>query len=283
MVASPAPLLEEIDKLQGKLDFLRASDGLSSQMHTLLRMALQRVKRGALAFPRLALEDQSVHGPEILLSFMEIERTIEILEGKGRSQLTRFRPVLEEAVSRILGPDCTPEFVVVTSPRDNRALACNFNLDDHHLSFILFLSPSVDYSEDRLVVRAIHEIAHAESQIRRLVEQRRAEPRRLGEALCDLLGLFLAGPAFLRSAALVVTIFGPDYSLEFSETHPSLVCRARVLESVARQIWTSANATRAAKAALATLGDLHCGPDEVIEFERLRLEVHLSVPHYEPM
>jgi len=282
-MAGAGLLVSEIDALQGKLDFLSASNGVGKRMHALLRRLLQRVRFSAAAFPRFSLEDQQVHGPEILLSFMEVERAIDTIEGNRRVDDTRIPGLLRESILRILGPDRRLELLVMVSPRDEWSLYCDVEYQDDELAFILFLSPVVDYTSDDIVVRVVHEAAHTDLHIIALAKAQFGEPRRLGEVLCDMVALLISGPAFIYSTARLIQLRGAEKSRSFSESHPSMVCRATILESVAQKVWSSALLAKLTQQALYSAGDLNCLPEEVSELKRLSHEALRSISRYIPI
>src|SRR5205823_7396965 len=279
----PTPLLSEIDKLRGRLEFLTASDGLGAAMSTLLRRLLQRVRLSAEAFPRLSLEDQQVLGPEILLSLMEIERSIETAEGTRQVKDNRIQALLQESIGRILGPGMEQELLVVMSPRDEWTLYCDLEHVDGRLAFVLFLSPTVDYTTDDLVVRVVHEAAHSEPHILTLTRPPFGEPRRLGEVLCDLVALLISGPAFVYSAVRLVQLRGAEKSRAFSDSHPSMACRANVLRNLAPKVWTSEALHQVTERAFEVIGELECLPEEAAEVQRLNREAVRSIPRYGPL
>jgi len=234
-------------------------------MSTLLRRLLQRVRLSAEAFPRLSLEDQQVLGPEILLSLMEIERSIETAEGTRQVKDNRIQALLQESIGRILGPGMEQELLVVMSPRDEWTLYCDLEHVDGRLAFVLFLSPTVDYTTDDLVVRVVHEAAHSEPHILTLTRPPFGEPRRLGEVLCDLVALLISGPAFVYSAVRLVQL------------------RGNVLRNLAPKVWTSEALHQVTERAFEVIGELECLPEEAAEVQRLNREAVRSIPRYGPL
>ena len=211
---------------------------------------------------------------------LRIGAALNALGQQPRVSTGRIYELLDESVREVVGALFARDILIVESPLQVRTLQSGVRISDDEVSFILFNVPGVGYERLPLLPRAVHEAAHSDSHIIDLISSGVLRQRWLGEALCDLVALLLAGPSYLRSTGALVNLVGRD-SARFPDLgHPSLGTRIVILRAVSEELWKSGRVRAFALAELNALRDVVSRPEDASEERRLLRQVLDSVAQY---
>ncbi len=280
MIHPPNPLTLQCSDFRKRLQRLKKRGAVSPAIERIVTLWVARLEHSGELYASYPLRIQRDRAPRIRKSYLQLEALVRRIEGKDSVDSGDIASVFSEAAARILGANVGTELVVVMSPVEKTSLESTFDLDANRLTFILFLSPTFDYTSHPLLPRVVHEVAHAEPSISALLEEQWSYPRKLGELCCDLVATLVAGPVYLFSTKSVVQAMALEDAQKATASHPCFACRISVLQTVASEIWTSATLTTVVSEALSPVSSITCTQEDDEVLERLRGDTVGLIPNF---
>ena len=265
-----------------RLDVLRGDGTIRPGMHELVTSIVKKIAHYGEIFLTYPLEERTKYGRRLALDLLDVEAVVEALSQNRRVANLMVKDLLKESVEQIIGPNQSMDLVVISSQSRSSTLKSFIHSGAGDLSFVLFLSPVLDYTTLPLLPRVVHEAAHADQRIARLSasEVEIVFRHHLAEVLCDTVALLVAGPSFLFSSEGLLQNLGDDAWRLATNTQPSLATRASVLDLHARTLWNNTRLAETIREVLARITAIACSAEEFPSQRRLKTESEALLPDY---